>query len=99
MVDARYSQIGIRRIALVGGSLAVGLPAVAANSRVEAGRAGIAFGYSDGYWDQNHHWHKWRDQRQAAEFRKEHRDHYYTRKHDADRNHGWRDKDMWWHHG
>jgi hypothetical protein len=85
--------------ALISGSLAVAAPAMAANLTAGAGDGGIAFGYSDGYWDQGHHWHKWRDKRQAAEFRKEHGDHFYARKHDADRDHGWHDKDTWWRHG
>ena len=86
-------------LALAGGSLAVALPAVAADVSVGVGPGGIAFGYSDGYWDQAHHWHKWHDQRQAAEFRKDNHEHYYDRKHNADHDQGWHDSDQWWHHG
>src|ERR1700686_24479 len=86
-------------LSLVGGSLAVSLPAVAANSTTGGREGGIAFGYNDGYWDQNHHWHKWRDKQQASEFQKANHDHYYDRKHDADRDKGWRDNDKWWSHG
>ncbi len=86
-------------LALTGGSLAVALPAVAAGASVVGGIGGIAFGYSDGYWDQDHHWHKWRNQPQATEFRREHHVYFYDHRHDADRDHGWREGDQWWHHG
>jgi hypothetical protein len=33
---------------------------------------GIAFGYSDGYWDREHRWHGWRDAQEAAAWRAEH---------------------------
>jgi hypothetical protein len=86
-------------LALTGGSLAVALPATAADVSVGVSPGGIAFGYSDGYWDQGHQWHKWHDQRQAAEFRKENHEHYYAHRHDADRDHGWHENEQYWHHG
>ena len=47
-------KIAILTAAVMGGAAAVGLPAMAADVTVAAGAPGIAFGYSDGYWDQNH---------------------------------------------
>jgi len=81
-------------LALAGGALATGLPARAASVTVVT--PGIAFGYSDGYWDQNHGWHAWRDAREARSWRDAHRDHYYAWKHDRDRDLGWRESDRYW---
>ncbi len=61
-------------------------------------RGEVAFGYSDGYWDRNHQWHAWASDRDAASFRDSNHDHYYDRKHDQDRDQGWRDSDRYWEH-
>ncbi|HUN52716.1 MAG TPA: hypothetical protein VMU42_16440 [Candidatus Sulfotelmatobacter sp.] len=68
----------------------------AAQASVTVTTPGIAFGYSDGYWDQNHGWHAWRDAREARSWRDAHRDHYYAWKHDRDRDLGWRESDRYW---
>jgi hypothetical protein len=85
--------------ALAGGSLAAGLPAMADNVAVTVAPGGVAFGYSDGYWDQGHHWHVWQNKDQAARFRAENTAHYYSYKHDRDHDKGWHDNDHWWGHG
>ncbi len=81
--------------ALFGGTLIAGLPTMAADVSVNVGTPDVAFGYSDGYWDRNHTWHDWKDQREASAWRDEHRDHYYEWKHDRDPDKGWHD-DHWW---
>ena len=82
-------------LVLGGMALATALPAAAATD-IRIGDRDIAFGYSDGYWDREHGWHRWRDQREAAEWRREHREHYYTWKHDRDRDKmGWREEHWW----
>ena len=86
-------------LALAGGTLALGAqmaPAMADSVTVGVGNGGIAFGYSDGYWDRAHSWHAWRDEREAARWREENREHYYAWKHDRDHDHGWRDRDRYW---
>ncbi len=92
----RAIKIGLVTLALAGGSLAVGLPAKADNVTVAVDPGGIAFGYSDGYWDRAHQWHDWRDAAEAAQFRAENHDHYYDWKHDRDPDQGWRASDTWW---
>ncbi|HXS40858.1 MAG TPA: hypothetical protein VN766_11785 [Stellaceae bacterium] len=85
--------------ALAGGVLALGAPANAEKHSVTiAVQPPIAFGYNDGYWDQDHHWHGWRDRDEAARWRSEHRDHFYARNHDRERDEGWREHDHWWGH-
>jgi hypothetical protein len=56
----------------------------------------IAFGYSDGYWDRSHQWHQWRDRQQAEAWQRQNAAHYYDRRHDQDRDTGWRDSDQYW---
>lgn len=86
-------------LAFVGGSLMVSLPASAA-ADVTIGVGGIAFGYSDGYWDRSHNWHAWQNKEEADRYRAENRDHYFDWKHDRDNDKGWRDHDRYWeeHH-
>lgn len=72
-------------------------PAVAAdNVTISAGPGGFAFGYTDGYWDRDRKWHEWRNREEAEHFRAENREHYYERKHDREREGGWRDSDRYW---
>ena len=48
----------------------------------------VAFAYTDGYWDSNHHWHKWHNSRERVEYKKRFADHYNGWKHDRDADHG-----------
>jgi len=87
--------------ALAGAPLLASAPAMAAvDLSVDLGNA--AFGYSDGYWDRDHHWHAWRNRQEAEYFRTHYGDHYYAVRHDRDRkdrDKGWRNE-RWWdeHH-
>ena len=83
--------------ALAAASLAVA-PAMAQNVTVGVGPGGIAFGYSDGYWDQGHRWHAWANAQEAARWRAANRAHYYAWKHDRDHGDGWRERDLYWEH-
>jgi hypothetical protein len=78
---------------LVAGAFCATSPASAQTVVVEPP---VAFGYSDGYWDREHHWRKWRDEREASEWRRAHHEHYYAWKHDRDRDLGWREREKWW---
>jgi hypothetical protein len=84
-------------LSLAGAAIVGGQPALAAdNITVGISNGGIAFGYSDGYWDRDHKWHNWANNDAADRFRSENKDHYYDRRHDADADQGWRDKDRYW---
>lgn len=72
-------------------------PAAARGVNVTVSPA-IAFGYSDGYWDRDHHWHPWQNRREAEAWQREHPTHYYNHRHDRDRDAGWHDNDRWWAH-
>jgi hypothetical protein len=90
--------------ALVGLSLAT-VSAVQTNQALAAdnvtvgiGNGGVAFGYSDGYWDRGHQWHNWENKAATDRFRSENKDHYYDAKHDSAPGAGWRDSDRYWEH-
>lgn len=89
-------KAALATLAIAAGSLAAGPAALADNVTVGVGPGGIAFGYSDGYWDRDHHWHGWRNKEEAERFRAENREHYYDRKHDREEHEGWRESDHWW---
>ena len=80
-------------MAVAGGlSLAHGTSAMAADDFSFSFDTGnVAFAYTDGYWDNDHHWHKWHSHREAVEYRKRFGDHYHTWKHTRDADHGWQD--------
>ena len=68
------------------------------NVTVGISNGGVAFGYSDGYWDRGHTWHNWENKDAADRFRAENKDHYYDAKHDSAPVGGWRDNDQYWQH-
>lgn len=95
----RKIEVALVALALAGVSLAVGLPVPArADIHVSIDPGSVAFGYSDGYWDRDHHWHAWRNREESDWYREHYRDHYYDRKHEAEREQGWRSADRWWDH-
>ena len=49
----------------------------------------IAFGYSDGYWDNSHNWHRWHDKNEMRAYRDHSGSHYYDRDHSHYDNDGW----------
>lgn len=58
----------------------------------------VAFGYSDGYWDRNHAWHRWPSSATRNNWRTQNHGHYYTHAHSHDKAAGWRENDHWWGH-
>jgi hypothetical protein len=46
----------------------------------------VALGYSDGYYDHDHHWHRWAHRGDGDRWRHDHRDMYHGWRHD-DRHH------------
>jgi hypothetical protein len=62
--------------------------AYADSVRFEVGN--VAIGYSDGYWDREHHWHGWEKAEHRDAYRAARNAEYHDWQHD-------RDKDMGWH--
>jgi hypothetical protein len=94
-------KIALIALAVSGSSLVLGLPAMAADSvsvttTTSTGPGGIAFGYSDGYWDQAHTWHAWENQQAMTTYRTTNHEHYYEYKHDRDPDAGWREHERYW---
>ena len=80
-----------------GGSLVAAIPAMAAETTVTVQTPGVAFDYSDGYWDRSHSWHAWENPEAVTTYRTTTKEHYYDYKHDRDQ--GWHDKEAgWWDH-
>jgi hypothetical protein len=90
-------KIALVAIALAGTPLMTSRPA-AAEVSISVNPGGIAFGYADGYWDRDHHWHAWRNKTDAQWYRDHYHDHYYAYRHDRDHGDGWRDERWWDHH-
>jgi len=92
-------KIALIAIAVGGGSLAAGLPAMADSVTVTTTTVpggGIAFGYNDGYWDRAHGWHAWGNPDEVTTYRTTNKEHYYEYKHDRDPDQGWHEKETWW---
>jgi hypothetical protein len=77
--------------------LAITLPAAPAAARdsfafsFDVGN--VRMGYSDGYWDNNHQWHSWRNSREHRAYRNQYHDRYANSRHNRHKNGGWRDND------
>lgn len=71
------------------------LVAGSANAQSRGGAAislnfgNIAFGYSDGYWDNSHRWHRWSNANEQRRYQKQRGKHYDNHRHDQDKDHGW----------
>jgi hypothetical protein len=53
----------------------------------------VAVGFSDGYWDHDHHWHHWRNSRYREAYRHAHGAEYHGSRHTHFANGGWHDHD------
>ena len=85
-------------VALAGAPALYTAPAHAAvDFSVTLGNA--AFGYSDGYWDRDHRWHRWRNAAEHRYYREHFADHYYKVRHDHGKHKGWREERWWDHRG
>ena len=84
------------KAALIALSLSVVPFTAQAGERIEIDFGAIAFGYSDGYWDHDHHWHRWHHHSDWERYREERREHAYEWRHDRDRDHGWHEHDRYW---
>lgn len=92
-------SLGIAALAVALAWGATAMPAAAReNVNITLNPGGVAFGYSDGYWDRDHHWHKWQNRQEAQWYREHYHDHYYGWRHDRDHDQGWRQADRWWDH-
>ena len=83
-------------LALAGAPLIVSAPAMAADFSISLGNA--AFGFSDGYWDRDHHWHKWANKDESKYYQTHYAEHYVAVRHDhdpKDKDQGWR-VERWW---
>jgi hypothetical protein len=56
---------------------------------ISIGFGDVAFGYRDGYWDNDHRWHRWSNDRDYRNYRNHHGSNYHDWNHDRDSNGGW----------
>lgn len=89
-------KIALLAFTCIASSVAATTPASADNVTVTIGPGGLAFGFSDGYWDQNRHWHRWRNDYERDRFRRAYPSYYTHRRHDHVNGWGWRDDHRWW---
>jgi hypothetical protein len=68
-------------------SLLVGTAGIGNAATVGFNIGDVSIGYSDGYWDQGHHWHRWAHRGDAAAYRSAHSDGYHEWRHDDKRHH------------
>jgi hypothetical protein len=85
------TTIGLTLVAVVLGTSA---PASArihhkGNSAVSFSIGNVAFGYRDGYRDNGHTWHKWRNNSDYRSYRDHHGSSYHNWNHTRDANNGW----------
>ena len=72
--------------ALLIGSVTAGVGV--ANAAVVGFNIGdVSLGFSDGYWDNAHHWHKWRRHADLEAYRAAHADAYHEWRHDDPHHH------------
>lgn len=81
------------RTALVLSAFASAIAFTGAHAQVGAGvhvgpvGVGVGVGYNDGYYDNDHHWHHWRNHADMDRYRHEHADAYHDWRHDDPDHH------------
>jgi hypothetical protein len=71
-------------LAVLGSALAVPSAQAAVTVRFDMGH--VAMGYTNGYYDHDHHWHRWRHHADLEQYRTAHGDSYHEWRHN-DRRH------------
>lgn len=71
------------------------MPVAHADVTVQFNPGSVAYGYNDGYWDRDHAWHTWANDRDRDSWHTQYSEHYYDRAHTAVPSEGWR-TDTWW---
>ena len=89
----RKALLVMSALALV--PLASGTPAMA-RATVSVDFGNIAFAYSDGYWDRDHHWHRWHNTAERNRYRASYAEHYSAKGHSHYKGNGWRDDKRYW---
>jgi Ni/Co efflux regulator RcnB len=49
----------------------------------------IEIGFKDGYWSNDHHWHRWQNHHETQQFREHSKEHYHQYTHDRDPDERW----------
>lgn len=52
----------------------------------------VAFGYNDGYWDNGHRWHAWRNRGDHDGYRNHQGNNYHDWHHNRDHDNGWQNR-------
>jgi len=81
----------ILTLGLIGATLSTAETASAGSVGISLNLGNVAFAYQDGYWDQGHHWHHWRNRHEAREYRARKHNEYHDWNHDRDHDRGWHD--------
>jgi len=70
-------------------ALLLSVSAGVANAAVSVGFdiGNVAIGYSDGYYDNGHHWHRWAHRDDLAAYRGAHADSYHEWRHNDKHHH------------
>jgi hypothetical protein len=70
-------------------SLLIGSAAIGSASAASVGFniGNVSLGFSDGYWDNDHHWHRWAHRGDLAAYRNAHAENYHAWRHDDKRHH------------
>ena len=80
-------------LALAGGTVTTVSTASAADVVVTTyNSATVAYGYNDGYWNQNHQWNKWEQPAHREAFRNTKGAEYHDWAHTRDADQGWHGK-------
>jgi hypothetical protein len=73
----------------IAAALILGMSVGVANAAISVGfdLGNVAIGYSDGYYDNAHHWHAWRRHDDMMAYRNAHADNYHEWRHNDKHHH------------
>jgi len=79
-------KIALLSAALAAAPLLASAPA-AADVGISFNVGDVAIGYSDGWYDRDHHWHAWRNDDERRSYQRGHANDYHEYTHDRDEHH------------
>lgn len=87
-----FVALALTGVSLTGVMTAGASTAYAANVGISINLGDVAIGYTDGYWDHDHHWHHWRNSSHRRAYQHYTGAEYHGSRHTHFAHGGWHDR-------
>jgi len=88
-----FVALALTGVPVTGATVAGTSTAHAADVGISFNLGDVAIGYTDGYWDHDHQWHKWQNTKHRQAYQHADGAEYHATPHTRAANQGWHEKD------